>query len=209
MKKLIFVLSLVFILPVSITNAQELFEQGKHYAVLSVAQPVETGDNIEVREMFWYGCPHCFKLEPMLNDWLANMPEGAEFVRMPAIFSPVWEQHAKYYYTLEAMGQVDELHEKVFDAIHIDNNKMLEDDDFIEFAADNGLDPAIVEQTLESFAVQSKLNATKTNIAKYQVTGVPAFVVGGKYLTDVSSAGSEQNMFAVIDFLINKAQSEQ
>ena len=209
MRTFITLIALIIYLPFSSAYAQERFEAGKHYTIIGETQPVVTGDKIEVRELFWYGCPHCFKIEDALEAWVANgMPEDAEFVRMPAIFSQVWEQHAKLYYTLEAMGNLDVMHRKVFDAIHIEEKQLIKEDDMIDFAQDQGLDKAAFEETLESFTVNSKVNAAKANIAKYQVTGVPAIVVAGKYLTDVTSAGSEQNMFAVIDFLINKAKAE-
>ncbi len=207
MRKFFYLIFISLALPMT-ACAQELYEEGKHYTVLNAAQPVETGDNIEVRELFWYGCPHCFKLEDGLEAWVENMPEGAEFVRMPAIFSKVWEQHAKIYYTFEAMGNLEQMHKKVFDAIHIDKKQLTKDDEIVEFAVQQGLDKKAVEETLESFTVNSKINAAKTNISKYQVTGVPAIVVDGKYLTDVTSAGSEQQMFKVIEFLINKAKAD-
>ena len=207
MRKFIYLTIFIFNLPI-LAYAQEMFKQGQHYREISTAQPVETGDKIEVRELFWYGCPHCFKLEDGLESWVKTMPADSQFVRMPAIFSEVWEQHAKLYYTLEAMGNLETMHVKVFDAIHVDEQKLVTDDEMIEFAGAQGLDAAEFEDTLSSFTVTSKVNAAKANIAKYEVTGVPAIVVAGKYLTDVSSAGSEQTMFQVIDFLINKAKSE-
>jgi len=205
--KKILLLITILILPV-LGSAQELFEEGKHYIVLNSTQPVETGNDVEVREMFWYGCPHCFRLEDGLESWVETMPEGSKFVRMPAIFSEVWEQHAKLYYTLEAMGEIDNLHRKVFDAIHIDKISIVKDKEIVDFAVNQGLEKSVVEDTLSSFTVSSKINAAKINIRKYQVTGVPAMVVAGKYMTDVTSAGGEKNMFAVIEYLINKAKSE-
>lgn len=208
MRKILLLLIFVTSLPL-VAQAQEIFKEGKHYTVIGMAQPVETGDKIEVRELFWYGCPHCFKLEDGLDTWVeTKMPDDAQFVRMPAIFSGVWEQHAKLFFTLEAMGVLDTMHDRVFDAIHIDEKEIVEDDEMIEFAQAEGLDKDEFEETLSSFTVTSKVNAAKANIAKYEVTGVPAIVVAGKYLTDISSAGSEQTMFQVIEFLINKAKSE-
>lgn len=207
MRKIIYVTFFILSMPM-MAYAQEMFKQGQHYREISVAQPVETGDKVEVRELFWYGCPHCFRLEDPLERWVSTLPDHAQFVRMPAIFNQVWEQHAKLYYTLEAMGNLDTMHRKVFDAIHVYEQKLVKDSEMIDFAEAEGLDRQVFEDTLSSFAVISKLNAAKTNIANYEVTGVPAVVVGGKYLTDVSSAGSEQAMFQVLDFLINKVKSE-
>lgn len=208
MRKIVYLTILILNLPM-MAAAQEMFKEGKHYTEISVVQPVETGDKIEVRELFWYGCPHCFKLEDGLDTWASTMPDDAQFVRMPAIFSSVWEQHAKLYYTLEAMGELDTMHNKVFDAIHVHEQQIIEDDEMIEFAQAEGLDKAEFEDTLSSFTVTSKVSAAKANIGKYEVTGVPAVVVAGKYLTDVSSAGSEQALFQVLDFLINKSKAER
>ena len=207
MRKIIYLTLFIINLPL-MAFAQEMFKEGKHYREISAAQPVETGDKIEVRELFWYGCPHCFKLEDGVEAWIETMPEDVEFVRMPAIFSAVWEQHAKLYYTLEALGNLDTMHRKVFDEIHVNEQKLVKENQMIEFAQAQGLDKDEFEDTLSSFTVTSKVNAAKANIGKYEVTGVPAFVVAGKYLTDVTSAGSEQTMFQVIDFLINKAKAE-
>ncbi len=208
MRKILYFAFFIFNLSM-LSQAQEMFSEGKHYREIGAAQPVDTGDKIEVRELFWYGCTHCFKLEDGLNAWVATtMPDDAQFVRMPAIFSEVWEQHAKLYYTLEAMGKLDTLHRRVFDAIHVHEQKLVRDGEMIEFAAAEGLDEKDFEETLSSFTVTSKVNAAKVNIVNYEATGVPAIVVAGKYLTDISSAGGEQAMFRVIEFLINKAKAE-
>ena len=111
--------SLVMAFGLSVASAQEeQFIEGGHYELLDEVQPVQTGDKIEVVEMFWYRCPHCFRLEPYLIEWQKNMPDNAQYVPIPALLSEKWEFHARAYYTFEALGVLDPLHGLMFKAIH-------------------------------------------------------------------------------------------
>ncbi|MCZ7599843.1 MAG: thiol:disulfide interchange protein DsbA/DsbL [Gammaproteobacteria bacterium] len=94
------------------------FEEGVHYRELAEQQTTQTGDKVEVRELFWYQCPHCYNLEKPLRDWIATMPDNAAFVEQPAVLTGSWEFHARVYYTLQALGVLDQFHGPLFDAIH-------------------------------------------------------------------------------------------
>lgn len=199
------------ILLASPLGAQEQsFVEGGHYQVLASPQPVSTGDKIEVLELFWYRCPHCNTLEAPIHNWLQNgKPENAEYVPMPAILGPNWETGARQFYTLEALGLLDEYHPKLFYAIHAERKNLESADRFADWVAENGGNKEDVLDTWESFAVNTKTNFAKTLSVRYQLEGVPAFVIDGRYQTSVSQAGSTGTLFEVINFLVEKAAAER
>ena len=177
--------------------------------MLNEVQPVQTGDKVEVVELFWYRCPHCFRLEPFLVQWLENKPENVEYVPMPAVLNPDWAFHAKAYYTFEAMGLVDQLHGKFFDALHKERKNFKTVEELAEWAAGHGADSDMFTQTFDSFAVNNKINFAQIMARKYGITGVPAIIVNGKYRTNVSMAGSHDELINLINFLIEKAAAER
>lgn len=191
------------------TAAQAALIAGKEYTLLNPPQPVKAGSKVEVIEFFWYGCPHCYDLEPTLNKWLAKLPKDVEFSRMPAIFRGSWVPGARIFYTLEAMGVGEKLHGPVFDAIHRDNVHLDDDRVLIEWMGKQGVDKAKFAETWKSFSVQSKVERAKQLTQAYQFQGVPAVVVDGRYLTSVSNAGSPEALPAVLDALIDKARAER
>lgn len=188
-------------------NAQ--FIEGKDYAVISEAQPIKTGEKVEVREMFWYGCPHCYSLEPHVQRWKSNMPENAEFVAQPAIFSAGWEFHARAFYTFETLGIVDKVHGAFFDQIHRKKRNANSLSDLQDFLASYDMDPDDVKNAYNSFVVDSQLGNARVNSMKYEIRGVPAVIIDGKYRTSTTMAGSEAGMFDIIEFLIEKSASER
>ncbi|HUO66098.1 MAG TPA: hypothetical protein VMV37_01090, partial [Gammaproteobacteria bacterium] len=139
------------------------FQLGKHYARLSPTQPTSSSpDKVEVAEIFWYGCPHCYALEPALNAWLKNKANYIEFVRVPVTWGEVHRAHARLFYTLKALNKLDALHDKVFDAIHLDHQPLFAPGDPLEtqreqlkFAKDNGIGEADFTKAYSDFSVQS------------------------------------------------------
>jgi len=189
---------------------EDTFKEGDQYEVLSSAQPVSTGDKIEVLELFWYRCPHCNSLEVPLQEWLKNgKPENAEYVAFPAVLSGRWEPEARAFYTLEALGLLDELHGKMFYAIHSEHRNLSAVDRCADWVAEQGSSAQDVLDTYETFAVNTKLNYAKTMTKKYNIQGVPAVIVDGKYRTSVSQAGDSDTLFKVINFLVEKAAAER
>jgi len=183
--------------------------EGGHYELLTEFQPVQTGDKIEVVEMFWYRCPHCYRLEPYIEKWLENKPENAEYVPIPALLNQSWAFHARAFFTFEALGLTDQLHIKFFDAIHKDRKPFNTVEQLAEWAASHGADPAAITETMDSFAVNNKLNFASVMSQKYGITGVPAIIVDGKYRTNVTMAGSHEELFNLINFLVKKAAEER
>jgi len=184
---------------------------GKNYSTLVPAQPTSSSpDKVEVVEVFWYGCPHCFALDPSLETWRSkNKAPYVEFVRVPVMWGPVHKQHARLYYTIQALGKYEQLHSAVFREIHVMNNFLASktgDEKEAEqmqkkFLTEHGVSAADFDKTYRSFSVESKLARADELTRRYKVTGVPFFVVNGKYTTDVGTAGGEAQLITLIDDL--------
>ena len=180
-----------------------LHAEEKGYDTLSPAQPVKNPAKVEVIEFFWYGCPHCYNLEPYLNKWLENKPANVEFIRQPAAFSKVWADHAKAYYVAETLGVVDKLHGDLFEVIQKNPKTSLRtDEQLLAFFTAKGVDKAKVEEAIGSFMVDTKVRQSKVTPARYGLTGVPALIVNGKYKITGRLAGSHENMITVLEKLI-------
>jgi thiol:disulfide interchange protein DsbA len=180
--------------------------EGRHYRRLPQALPVAGGGKIDVVEFFWYGCPHCYALEPFVEQWTAKLPADVNFRRMPAAFTPQYEFHQKVYYALEAMGALPTVHRKLFDAIHQQKKRMATEGEVSAFVATLGVDPAKFSDMLKSFSVIGKVRQATNLSNAYAIDGVPAVGVHGRYLTAPSMAGGNERTFEVVDFLIAQAR---
>lgn len=188
--------------------AQAGFEEGRDYMVLPFPAAVETGDRIEVREFFWYGCPHCYVLEPGLSAWLKKLPANARFVRTPGT-APRWLVHAQAYYTFEALGALDKLHAAFFQAMQENPARYNNESVIADFAAAHGIDRKKFSETFQSFGVRLKLERAKQLNQDLNISSVPTIVVDGKYLTTTTMAGGEHALFKLVDQLIAKAAKER
>lgn len=183
---------------------------GKDYVALSQPLPVDSGDKVEVTEFFWYGCPHCFDLEPLMNQWVKTLPKDVEFRRQPTIFNNAsWVPGAKIYYTLDILGELNRLHGKVFDALHIDRVDLDKEAVLFDWMAKQGVDRKKFADTYNSFAVQAKVKRAEQLSRQSKISGVPAVIVDGKFMTAASLTGSFESMFSTLDQLIQKARSER
>lgn len=189
---------------VSLTTQAEDFKEGVHYIKLSTPVAVSEPGKIEVAELFWYGCPHCFEFEPYIEPWIEKLPEDVNFERVPATFSKVWKTHANAFYAAEALGIGEKLHSDFFNRIHRKGERLTSTSDLAEFFAEYGVSEEEAERALKSFGVKSKVNQAGARIRGYQALGVPAIVVNGKYRIDTSTAGSWTNMLKITEFLIEK-----
>jgi len=197
---------LVLLLPVFMATAALAagYTEGKEYLALTSPQPTNSGDKIEVVELFWYGCPHCYQLEPVVDQWLANMPDDVEFVRMPAIVGPPWELLAKAYYTAEFLGVLDKMHLALFDYLHNDKKKITNEAALQSFFVEQGVSREDFKNTYTSFAVAMKVSNARLMTKRYGITGVPTIIVNGKYNTSGSLAGSNENIIKVVDYLVKQ-----
>ena len=187
--------------------AAPTYKEKIHYERVLPAQPTTTGDKVEVVEMFWYGCPHCNSLEPYVNRWVKKKPAQAEFVRMPAIFRPEWELHARAYYTAEILGVLEKTHAAMFEAIHQQKRRLSTDAEIQKLFAEHGVSTEDFNRVFRSFAVEAKIRRAKDMSERYGIRGVPALIVNGKYRTGAQLAGGNANIFRVVDFLV--AQESQ
>jgi thiol:disulfide interchange protein DsbA len=174
------------------------------YETLSPAQPTHNPNKVEVIEFFWYGCPHCYSFEPLLEKWVKNLPKNVEFIRQPAVFSDLWGKHAKAYFTAEALGVVDKIHADFFDAIQNKKQNLETEDQLAKFFVAHGVKEQDFHDTYSSFVVDAKMRQATTTASRYGITGVPAVVINGKYKTNGPLAGSHEKMLEVMNQLIQQ-----
>jgi protein dithiol oxidoreductase (disulfide-forming) len=182
---------------------------GTNYKVLLPAQPTDVAPGkVEIIEFFWYGCPHCYALDPYVQTWLKNKPNYVEFRRVHVTWGDVHRAHARLFYTLQALGKVDELQGKVFEEIHLAHDELFvqgnENATFTQqrqFAKVNGISEADFTNAWNSFGVQTNLQKADEMDRRYKIEGVPTMVIDGKYVTDVGMAGSQQNLMQIVEDL--------
>lgn len=212
MKKLFPVLMFAFLIPVASCSAQSddsanganQFVEGQDYGVLS--RPVNTvdPDKIEVNEIFWYGCIHCFRLEPEVDGWLPTLAEDVEFIRTPAIWAEVMELHAAMYYANEVLGLTEELHKPIFNEMNIERNQLGSEEAILGFMSDHGVDTERYRRALNSFGVSSQVQQARAKMGAYGVRGTPEMVINGKYKLTTQMAGSFPRMLEIADALIEQ-----
>jgi len=172
------------------------------YNTLASSQPVQSGSKIEVVELFWYGCPHCYHFEPEIKEWLAKLPADVDFIRMPAIPFDRWQPLGQLFYTLEALGEINRLHGDVFDAIHKERLNLEDKKTQLDWVAKKGIDRAKFTEAWNSFSVQSKLKRAAMLSEAYKMEGVPMLVVDGKFTT----MGAMDASIFTLNALIEKAR---
>ena len=178
-------------------------QQGQ-YNEIRPPVPVEGTDKIEVIEFFWYGCIHCYNLEPALESWIKTLPKDVEFRRVPAVFTERWGLDASIYYAMEALGLVDKLHRPLFDAIHKNRLRTDNQQEFTEWLTRQGVDAKKFVETVKSFGVRSKTRRAVQLTVQYKIDGTPAMAVHGRY-TIPAQAG----VFKVVDDLVDRVRKEK
>ena len=200
MKKILALFALLVAAPL-IAAAQG---DGFKYSELKPTQPVSLeGKKIEVLEFFWYGCPHCYNLEPQLESWLKKLPPDVQFRRVPAVFNARWGHDAAIFYTFEAMGVLDKLHRPFFDAIHREGLRTDNKEALAQWLQKNGVDPKKFDETLKSFTVQSKTRRAVQITTAYGIDGTPAMAVHGRYTVSVEQGGSREGMLQTVSHLVD------
>ncbi len=186
-------------------NAQDnssAYRDGEHYQTLP--RPVATQDpsRIEVVEVFWYGCIHCFRLESALEEWVDQLPEDVNFVRVPAMWAPVMELHARMYYAAVALGVLDQVHWPIFREMNERGNQLASEEAILNFVASQGVDREQFRRAFNSFGVTSQVTQARSKAAAYGVRGTPELVVEGKYRISTSMVGSQNALMDVASALI-------
>lgn len=194
--------------PASTSATSAKFKEGTHYEKLVPAQPTSVGPGkVEVVEVFWYGCGHCYALDPAIESWKGkNKPANVEFVRVPAMWNDTLRMHARLFYTAEMLGKLDELHTPIFREIHNKGNGLNTVEKITAFFREHGVSTDEFQKAFSSFAVENKLQRADVLNRRYRIDSVPAMIVNGKYKTDVAGAGGETELFQLIGEL---AASEQ
>jgi protein dithiol oxidoreductase (disulfide-forming) len=186
-------------------------QAGFEYQQTQQVIPTDNPAKIEVTELFWYGCPHCYELEPRLAVWVKKLPQDVVFKRVPGIPRPDWAPGAKAYYAMEALGVLDKLHAPFFDAIHKQKAVKANDEagiiDWI--TKQSGMDRKKVSDAYNSFSVNTKNMRAMQVFRASGATGVPTLIVDGKYISSISMAGGIEELLKVADQLIAKARAEK
>lgn len=186
-----------------------LYVEGTHFE--KIADPVRTSDpnKIEVTEIFWYGCPHCYAFEPLISSWEEKLPSDVAFVRSPGMWNQTMEVHAQIFYAAEALGITKKIHPVAFNEIHQKRNYLQSVDKVKEMFVSQGVAPEEFDKTWNSFSVTSAVKRAGARMRDYGVRGVPSMVVNGKYLVSAGGAVATQNdLLKVVDFLIQKERNE-
>ncbi|MFW2405839.1 MAG: thiol:disulfide interchange protein DsbA/DsbL [Gammaproteobacteria bacterium] len=188
---------------------QRKYSEGKHYNVLTTAQGTSSSpDVVEVAEVFWYGCPHCYNFDPYIVKWEEELPEGVELVRLPVMWNPTNEIHARVFYTADALGVLDEIHTAVFKEMHLNRKPLTSEADIEALFETYGVSSEDFQKTFRSFPVETKLKKAKTLTQRYRIQSVPLLVVNGKYVVTGPGIKNFEDMISVGEELIALEQAE-
>jgi thiol:disulfide interchange protein DsbA len=197
-------------LPASVLAQARKPEEGTDFLALDKRVPVDAPQGkVEVIEFFWYSCPHCNAFEPKLENWIKKLPPDVSLRRVPVAFRDDFVPQQRLFYTLEAMGKLDELHRKVFNTIHVDRQAVDRDASILAWAEKQGLDKAKFQELYQSFSVSSKARRAVQLQDAYKVQGVPAIGVAGRYYTDGTMTGNMDRALQVTDYLIAEARKSR
>jgi thiol:disulfide interchange protein DsbA len=196
---LVLLTSFVFAMPVA---AEMAFVEGVDYQLIEPAVPTSDPAKVVVTEIFWYGCPHCFRFEPFVEKWAESIPDGVVFEQVPSAINAAWAVHARAYYAFKMMGVQEQLHKKLFNAIHVQRQRLNSLDSIAEFVAEQGLDEKEFRRQYASFPVETLIRKGKQKELHYGLEGVPTVIVNGKYRTSGVMAGNFSRLLQIIDFLV-------
>ena len=188
-----------------ILTSNNVFAQ--KYAQISTEKQTES-DQIIIYEFFWYGCPHCFNLEPTMDRIEADLDKDAKVVKVPVALRDSWLPHAKLYYSLTQMDMIDNIHNLIFEEIHIENNRLDNEDVMAQFLGKNGIDTKDFIEKYNSYGTEARIKKASNLARKYQINSVPTIVVNGKYLTSGSFVSSYDELYSVVNLLVERERNE-
>ncbi len=160
-------------------------------------------------EFFWYGCIHCYNLEPYIENWSKKLPPDVQFRRAPAVFNDRWALDAAIFYTLEAIGALDKVHRPLFDAIHRDRLRTESKPARDEFLQKQGVDVKKFDDAFKSFGVQSRVKRATQQTIAYKIDGTPSMAVQGKYTISADQGGSREGMLQTVDYLVGQVRKQK
>jgi protein dithiol oxidoreductase (disulfide-forming) len=185
------------------------YVEGTHYTRLPEAVRTADPARIEVVEVFWYGCSHCYQFEPLLAKWQQALPKDVDFRRSPALWNKPMAIHAQAFYAAQALGVLEKMHEPLFRALNVDRKRLDTEDELAALFAANGVKEDDFRKAFNSFGVQASVKQADARARSYRVSGTPEVIVNGKFSVSARTAGSPEAMLKVIDFLLAKERSER
>jgi thiol:disulfide interchange protein DsbA len=184
------------------------YTQGQNYEKITPEVTTHSDGKIEVVEVFWYGCNHCYAFEPHIEKWLKTKPDNVVFRRVPGVFSQQWVPHARAFYAAQALGVSDKIHTPLFEAIHGLDQQIGDEDSLAAFFAKYGVTDADFREAYNSFSVDTKTRQAMTASKDYGISGVPSVIVNGKFRTSARLAGSFEEMLKITDALVDKESTQ-
>jgi protein dithiol oxidoreductase (disulfide-forming) len=182
-------------------------QAGVEYRLVTPPLPPESKLRVEVIEFFWYGCPHCYAFEPIIEPWIKKLPPGVNFHRVPAAFNKAWVPHAMLYYSLEILGETERLHKTIFDAVQSQQQTLSNETAIADFLEKNGVPRAKFIEAYRSFTVQNNVLRGNELQKAYAIDGVPTMGVDGRFVTSATMVGnSHEAVLPVVDYLIGEAR---
>jgi thiol:disulfide interchange protein DsbA len=201
-------LSLLLLGLPAITTAEQAYQAGKDYAVLE--QPVRTRDSskIEVVEVFWYGCSHCYNFEPLVSKWHDSQQADVDFWASPAVWNARMKIHARAFFTAKALGVLEKLHTPLFTTLVVERKPLANQQQVENLFADYGVDRKAFNKIFNSFGINSQVNQADARARSYKISGTPEVIVNGKYRVTASMAGGQVEMLQVVDYLVAQERSK-
>ena len=196
-KRHLFLASFLF-LSIGYADDHLIFEEGRHYKTLGLAERIVAEDNrIEVLEVFAYSCNHCFNFEPYLDQFDGSKADYIDVVKMPVIFNDAYKMHARIYYTAESLGNLDVMHTEFYRAIHLDRKMLMDEDEIFALFEKHGVTEEEFQSRFRSFTVESKINRAQRLTRKYKIRSTPSMIVNGKYIANGPGTRTFEDMIAV------------
>jgi len=188
-----------------ITSSSYVFAQ--KYVQISTEKQQES-KSIIIYEFFWYGCPHCYNLEPTMERIEADLDKDTKIVKLPVALRDSWIPHAKLFYALQQMGKIDEVHNLIFEEIHLEDNRLNTEQQMVDFLGKHGIDTNKFIEKYNSFGTEARIKKASNLAKKYQINSVPTIIVNGKYLTSGSYVSSYDELYSVINLLIERERND-
>ena len=177
------------------------------YVQISTEKQQESKDII-IYEFFWYGCPHCYNLEPTMDRIEADLEKDTKVVKLPVALRDSWLPHAKLYYALKQMDKVDQVHNLIFEEIHLEDNRLNTEQKMIDFLGKHGIDTDKFIEKYNSFGTEARIKKASNLAKKYQIDSVPTIIVNGKFLTSGSYVSSYDELYNVVNLLVERERND-
>jgi len=196
-----------FLLPFLFLLLSSQIVHAQKYVQISTEKQQESSDVI-IYEFFWYGCPHCFNLEPTMDRIEADLKKGAKIVKVPVALRDSWMPHAKLYYALKQMNKIDDVHNQIFEEIHLEDNRLNTEESMVEFLGKAGIDTKLFLEKYNSYGTEARIKKSSNLARKFQINSVPTIVVNGKYLTSGSYVSSYDELYSVVNLLVEREKND-